>query len=227
MFIAGNEPFTQGSVPWNQSCRRASDRNVIVNTIFCGDHQEGIRTTWKDGAILAKGTYLSIDHNHKSSYVKAPQDDQISTLSSQLNDTYIQYGFKGKANKERQIRQDRLSRETSMGSFLSRAVSKSSSIYNNTAWDLVDANEQKEVEFNDELRQTLAPELRSKSDDELKAHVSEMSDKRKKIQAEIQTLQVERTKWLAQQTSKNDSEGLGHAIIKAIKEQATDKGIRF
>ena len=36
IFIAGNEPFTQGSVDFHQSCRAAIKRGIIVNTIFCG-----------------------------------------------------------------------------------------------------------------------------------------------------------------------------------------------
>lgn len=229
IFIAGNEPFTQGSVPWNQSCRRASDKQIIVNTIFCGDHQQGIQTSWKDGAMMTDGSYLSIDHNHKSSYVKAPQDDRISTLSQQLNDTYIHYGHRGQANKDRQMRQDKLSKETSLNSYLDRALSKSSRNYMNSGWDLVDASEQEEgmPVLNDALRQTLAPELQKKSDVELKAHVEAMSEKRKKIQEEIQALQSQRMTWLANHNKESDSEGLGHAIIKAIKEQATDRGIRF
>jgi hypothetical protein len=227
IFIAGNEPFTQGTVPWNQSCRKAAGSGVLVNTIFCGDHEEGIRTSWKDGAMMTDGSYLNIDHNHKSTYVKAPQDERISNLSLELNDTYIHYGKRGKAKKERQRRQDSLSKETSISSFLDRAASKSSRHYQNSAWDLVDANDKDQVEFDDELRQTLSPELQAKNDEELKAHVVAMADKRKKIQGEILSLQTERKSWLAQQKGNNDSEGLGHAIIKAMKEQATDKGIQF
>ena len=36
IFIAGNEPFTQGSVDFHASCRAAIERGIVVNTIFCG-----------------------------------------------------------------------------------------------------------------------------------------------------------------------------------------------
>src|SRR5205807_1438924 len=51
IFIAGNEPFTQGPVNFRDSCWKAMNRGISVNTIFCGDEQEGIGTHWKDGAV--------------------------------------------------------------------------------------------------------------------------------------------------------------------------------
>src|SRR4051794_14055496 len=65
IFIAGNEPFTQGSVDFRTTCRAAIERGIVVNTIFCGPNSEGAQTGWKDGAVLADGRYLSIDQNRR------------------------------------------------------------------------------------------------------------------------------------------------------------------
>ena len=43
MFIAGNEPFTQGSVNYEKSCSDATGSGIMVNTIYCGDNETGIR----------------------------------------------------------------------------------------------------------------------------------------------------------------------------------------
>ena len=43
IFIAGNEPFTQGSVDYKEACKQAIESGVVVNTIHCGDYQSGIR----------------------------------------------------------------------------------------------------------------------------------------------------------------------------------------
>ena len=80
IFIAGNEPFTQGPVDFHTSCRNAIERGIIVNTIFCGGNSEGMQTGWKDGAVLADGRYMSIDQNQKVVEIPAPQDAQIARL---------------------------------------------------------------------------------------------------------------------------------------------------
>ncbi|MFH1429321.1 MAG: vWA domain-containing protein, partial [Candidatus Margulisiibacteriota bacterium] len=91
IFIAGNEPFTQGNVDYRTACRTAIQKGIIVNTIFCGSHQEGVNTNWKTGATLADGRYINIDQNVQNIYVAAPQDIEIANLSRKLNDTVVAY----------------------------------------------------------------------------------------------------------------------------------------
>ena len=61
IFIAGNEPFTQGPVNYVESCKAAITKGIIVNTIHCGNEAIGVNTKWKDGADRADGNYLVID----------------------------------------------------------------------------------------------------------------------------------------------------------------------
>src|SRR6478609_9391336 len=63
VFIAGNEPFTQGPVEYQSACKAAITKGIIVNTIHCGSDADGVNGKWKDGAALADGKYLLIDHN--------------------------------------------------------------------------------------------------------------------------------------------------------------------
>ncbi len=44
IFIAGNEPFTQGPVDFHASCKSAIERGIVVNTIFCGPNSDGGQT---------------------------------------------------------------------------------------------------------------------------------------------------------------------------------------
>ena len=99
IFIAGNEPFTQGNVDYKAACKAAITKGIIVNSIFCGDNAEGIRTGWKDGADRAEGSYFNIDHNQQIAHVTAPQDQEIMRLNEELNKTYIAYG--AEENQER------------------------------------------------------------------------------------------------------------------------------
>jgi hypothetical protein len=139
IFIAGNEPFTQGPVDFHASCRSAIERGIIVNTIFCGPGAEGGTTGWKDGAILADGRYMSIDQNTKVVEIPAPQDTEIAKLGVDLNKTYLPYGRHGLEGQARQAMQDANAVNASQAAIASRSYSKANSIYNNDAWDLVDA----------------------------------------------------------------------------------------
>jgi hypothetical protein len=47
IFIAGNEPFTQGSVDYKKACKRAIESGIVVNTIHCGNYQKGVQGKWQ------------------------------------------------------------------------------------------------------------------------------------------------------------------------------------
>ena len=55
IFIAGNEPFTQGKIDYRDAANQAKEKDVVVNTIFCGDYNHGVNSQWKDGATLTYG----------------------------------------------------------------------------------------------------------------------------------------------------------------------------
>lgn len=152
IFIAGNEPFSQGNVSFKEACTEAKRKHITVNTIFCGPFQEGLNTGWKQGAELTGGSYMSIEQNLKTVFIPSPYDDRISELNTRLNDTYLEYGSEGKRKKELQIVQDKNASAYGSANSVNRAVSKTSHVYNNKSWDLIDASEEKN------LMQKLSPQ---------------------------------------------------------------------
>ncbi len=231
IYIAGNEPFTQGPVDYREVSKTAMAKNILVNPIFCGPRQTGVATNWQDGATLTGGCYLSIDQNRQMVYVKAPQDDQIAKLNQELNNTYIVYGGrKAVASRERQSAQDANAMALAPQVATQRALTKSSSNYNNSGWDLVDAYKQKEVDL-DELKKKdqLPAGFADKPVEEIEAEVKKQAEKRTEIQNRIQELGKERAKWLADQASKGEKteDTLEAAILKSIRQQAMDKKYTF
>ena len=60
VFIAGNEPFSQGPVPYEIACNGAKKKGIIVNTIYCGGHQEGVNSGWLAGATMNRQDAICI-----------------------------------------------------------------------------------------------------------------------------------------------------------------------
>ncbi len=123
IFIAGNEPFTQGSISYKEACAMAKSKNIVVNTIFCGPMDEGIATSWKTGADLTGGNYMSIEQDRKTVFIPSPYDDRITQLNDQLNSTYIEYGVIGKEKKMNQATQDHNAMKYGKENTVKRAVS--------------------------------------------------------------------------------------------------------
>ena len=227
IFIAGNEPFTQGKVDYKEACKEAISKGIIVNTIFCGNYKLGIDTWWKDGADRADGKYINIDQNQQIVHIDAPQDKEIMKLSDKLNKTYIAYGREGEKLKERQEEQDMNAKALGNGVYTQRAVTKSTSQYKNIAWDLVDAEEEGAVNIEEFKEEELPEEMKGMKPEERKAYIEEKRVMRKEFQEKINKLNAERRKYVAEQRSQIQDNTLDAAIINAIIEQAQKKNYKF
>lgn len=228
IFIAGNEPFTQGSVDYRQSCKSAITNGIIVNTIFCGPFQTGVNTKWKDGADVADGSYMNIDHNKKIVHIKAPQDKEIIRLGKELNKTYISYGKTGTKMKERQEKQDMNAGSMSPSVMVERSAVKASKQYRNTSWDLVDADKEGKVKVEEIAEDELPAEMKKMSVGEKKDYIKKKGRERSEIQKKIQTLKKEREKFVKdKRVEMVKGKTLDDAIIEALKKQAEKKKYKF
>ncbi len=226
IFIAGNEPFTQGPTNYKDAATDALEKGITINTIFCGNFRQGIDTMWKHGADLTYGEYSAIDHNHQTVHIATPYDDIILQLNNQLNDTYIYYGSRGAQKRSMQMEQDRNAKSYSPANAVSRTISKSSGFYKNKSWDLIDAAEDEEFEIDEIAEEQLPIELQDKSTAELKKHIAEKSAKRKEIQQKIQELNKKRVEYIKTNSKKNDT-SLETALLNAIKSQGKKKSFSW
>jgi hypothetical protein len=229
IFIAGNEPFTQGPVDYAQSCKAAIEKGIMVNTIHCGAHQVGVKTKWEAGALLAEGKYMVIDHNRAVAHVEAPQDKEIARLGVELNKTYLAFGPNRLTNVARQSAQDANSFSlASQGSSVQRAVAKSSDYYFNGSWDLVDASKDSEFKLSAVKPQELPVEMQKMTEDERKSYLGAKTKEREKLQGEIRRLNEARGRYLADHAKKQSATNtLDSVVTTTVREQATKRNFRF
>lgn len=222
IFIAGNEPFTQGKIDYRDAANNAKEKDIVVNTIFCGDYSHGVSSSWREGAMLTYGDYMAINHDKKTIHIASPYDDLILQLNIQLNGTYIPYGTRGRKKYAVQAEQDSNAAGYSKENAVSRTVSKSSHLYKNSSWDLVDAEAEEEFSYDKIKDEDLPEELRGKSKAALKSYIQAQRAERERIQNEISELNKQRRAFIAEQ-KKDNSNGLESAMIEALKKQARKK----
>ncbi|MCH2080867.1 MAG: VWA domain-containing protein [Saprospiraceae bacterium] len=229
VFIAGNEPFNQGSVGYTAAVQSAFRNNIMVNTIHCGSYEDGKKDLWLDAAQKGGGEYLNIDHNDQVVHIPTPYDDEIISLNSQLNKTYIYYGHNGLAKAQEQVRQDQNALTFSDANFRTRTMVKSKKVYDNSEWDMVDMQTRSgSSDFIDDIDVSQIPlELKDMSVEERKSYVTEKSIERKAIKEKLQELEAKVKQYLAQETAKlQTKQTLDHVMISAIKRQAAIKDFK-
>lgn len=230
IFIAGNEPFSQGPVSYKTAIHKAKTMGITVNTIHAGDRNEGIQGEWQKGAILAGGDFMSINHNHRVAHIATPMDKKITELNQQLNKTYVPYGDKGNAKMQRQSQQDITSESISPALLAKRAKSKASSLYTNSSWDLVDAVTEGDVNVKD-LPTTELPEPLKKMDVQQRLdYVQKKSAERKEIKAQIKALSDQRDSYVSQKKSELNSPNVStvnDALSSSIRKLGQSKYYEF
>lgn len=228
IYIAGNEPFDQGEVSYEAACRWARERDIEVNTIYCGEYRTGVETFWQRGAAIGRGSYFAIDSDKATEGIVTPYDQDLLALNNRINDTYVPYGKEGKMRQARQARQDMNAAALSVPVAAERAASKGSTLYEASAWDLVDALDQKTLRVDRLERQSLPDELKGKSQEEIRNHVQRKRDERNGLKQRIAEISRKRDAWVRQKEQESGgSRTLGAVILKNLHTRAEAKNFSF
>lgn len=225
VYIAGNEGFNQGPINYKEAINDALKNDIYINTIYCGNQNEGINLLWKDGADVAKGKYFNIDSNQTIQYVATPYDDSINQYNIKINATYIGYGSQGYMKKNNQEVQDKNAESISSANFTERTVSKASAVYTNSEWDLVDKYKDDKTAISKIKKEELPKELANKSTKEIEEFINEKTKEREKLQKEIAELAKKRQEFIDKERDKTAvKDDLGVAISNSIIELGKIKG---
>lgn len=227
IFIAGNEPFTQGEVDYRSAVTGAVGKSIIVNTIHCGPREQGIRGMWQDGAVLGKGEFFNIDQDRALPHIPCPQDPILLKLNDRLNRTYLWYGGREArgAYQANQRMQDSNAAESGVAA--QRAAVKGSGAYRNTGRDLVDTYETDKDILARLKEEELPEEMQKMTPEERQEHVEEMARERAALREEIGKLAAEREETYRQKLAEmagEDGQTLGDAVAAAVNKQLEEAG---
>ena len=232
IYIAGNEAFNQGPIDYKEECKRAATRGIFINTIYCGNYDQGVREFWKDGATCSNGDYFNIDSDKKIAHVKTPYDEQINQYNDSLNKTYYGYGIEGERKKTMQISEDRNAESTSMSVKAERSIAKSKgNVYNNSSWDIVDAVDKDGKDIGKMEEKDLPEEFKGKTTEEKEVMLEEIREDRANYQVKIGELAKNRQQFIDEELKKQAAEGaevddFGTSVNESIIKKAEKIGYK-
>ncbi len=233
IFIAGNEPFTQGPVDYQQSCRTAIEAGVVVNTIHCGNYQAGVSGKWKHGAEMAEGEYLNINQDKAVIAIKTPHDKILIELNEKLNRTYLWYGkdeLRMHYRSNQQAQDTNALQQLGPAGLSSRAGVKAGSLYSNNGRDLVDTFANNRQILTEVSETELPEEIRSLPAAKRAEFVQQKAAERKAIQKQIAEMNRKRLAFVENERkkmAKGEDATLGDAMQAAITEQMRKSGFQF
>ena len=228
LFIAGNEDFYQGNTSYTKACALARKMGVIVNTIYCGDRNSGLREHWNLGGECGNGSFTNIDHNVTVADIATPYDSSLFAMNDRLNSTYIRYGVLGEENYQKQYEVDKLNYSKNQSAAIKRvAVKGKKELYRNSTWDLVDAHEDDTSVVKKIDKKTLPDELKNKSNVEIQKIILVKKEERAKIQKDIETLNKQRTTYIETEKRKTRSTGNVQTLESEVEKIIIKQGSKF
>jgi hypothetical protein len=234
IFVVGNETARQGpsDFDYTKTAAVAAGKGIVVNAIYCGNTEYATATpTWKEMAQIGTGRYMEIAGGGGAVAIATPFDKELADLSGKINTTYVAYGREGTSRQLNQATQD--SNSVSVGGTVvaaQRATAKSSALYNNARWDLVDASKAETFKWEEVDKDQLPEELKALSADERKAYVATKSAERTEIQNKTRDLSAKREAVVREVMKKNgldQEKAFDENVRKAIVDQAKAKGFEF
>ena len=228
--VAGNESADQDQeVPFRQMCKTLIGRGVMINSIYCGPAADSIAPGWREVARLADGQFASIDQNDGTIVVETPFDEQLATLSTALNATYLPIGARGASGLANQSAQDKNAKSLNSAAAATRALTKAQGLYH-CSWDLVDACRAGQIKLEEVNIADLPEPMRDMTLAQRQSYIDDQAGKRDQIQKQIAELTVKRQSFVQAEMKKkavDDSKGFDSVIRRAVRQQAEAKGFKF
>lgn len=236
IFLVGDAPphmDYNDDVPYPVTLKAAQAKGIVVNAIQAGEN-DATRRIWNQIAQLNQGRYFQVAQTGDAVAVHTPFDEQIATLSRELDDTRL---FYGSAETQRQMAQrkaaaDKLHATASVetrakrGAFYAAEPAAAAPLEES---DLVADVAKGVVDLEKLDTAQLPPPMRELSKDEQVALVEETAEKRAKLQAELKQLAEKRESFIAREVAKSEriEESLDYKIFSAVKAQAAEKGLSY
>lgn len=212
---------------YDQICKEAIKRDIIINAIRCGNNLETERV-WKEIAHFAEGYYTSIDYT-TSQDIPTPFDGDLSDLSSQLYSTVLIYGSD-------ELRRDKqallIANEESSGELSSVSADRSinaamrGSTGEITSGDLLGQILNKKIAINDLDDEEIPVILKDMTVSEREEYIDSLITEREIITNRIAEITKDRNKYIEENSDSEDN-NFDAFVINILKEKAEKININY
>lgn len=201
-------------IKYPETCKKAADRGVIVNTVQCGTDAD-CRKHWQEIARLAGGRYVQIAQTGGVVVSATPFDDRLVAINKELAKSILTYGD-AKVQAEGRRKADEAAKLTAAFGAADRAAFSARN-RRVAAYDLLDNVRDGKVKLAELPKSQLPAELREQSEAERSAHLEALQAKREVLWKEAVDLDRKRTAHvLRDETNK----AFDNQVLDMLRDQA-------
>jgi Mg-chelatase subunit ChlD len=253
IYLVGDAPphMDYGNdVPFAVTCKAASKRGIIINTIQCGTIA---MTTpfWREIAQLTQGRFVQIAQDGGVQTVSTPYDKRLAEINVQLAQSAVVYG-------DAPTQAAAQSKACAAAMPMPAAAcppGASSSTFSSTfsvaqpaaamcaaadragycaktgkvgAWDLIDSIKEGRVKLEDLKTDQLPPEMQKMTLAQRQLYLAQVERDRSKLQTEARDLDRQRSNYFEQELQRTPgTTGFDAQVVDMLRQQAKSIGVAY
>lgn len=227
VFLVGDAPphmDYEDDVKYPEVCKKAVRRDLIINTVQCGD-MAGTREVWRKIARRAEGEYAAIAQSGNMRTVETPHDDELAKLNRKIGETMVPYGS-ARSRKRQAARQARseaagASVAADRAAYMS-AKAEPAATQPATGQDLTEVLIMDHIGLDEVETDKLPQKLQQMSETERRQYLKEQVEEREKLKKRIGQLQTKRRDYIEKQRKKNAGQaGFDQKVMEWVRRQSS------
>jgi len=232
IFLVGDAPPHMdypNSPKYPDLCREAAEKDLIINTIQCGEMAE-TKPIWQEIAKLSEGSYVGISQSGNVAVISTPMDKELGRLNERIGATLIPYGdSKLQAEVHAKYAVAKSAPVSAMADRLTYNSKTGKAVQGRG--ELVDALNDKSLKLEEIDQKQLPTELQKLDRSELQKRIAKARDERADLQKQIVEVSKKREAYIQSENKRLAAEGKGDAFDQKVTEtlhaQAAKKGISY
>jgi Mg-chelatase subunit ChlD len=221
LFLVGDAPPHMDyadDVKYPETCKKACEKGIIINTIQCGGDAE-CQKHWREICAKAEGTYAQIAQEGGVVSIPTPYDARLAEINKEVTDTTLVYGRgamrAGGAAKVAEARALPAPAAADRAGFISKDGKAAT-------YDLLDRIKAKEVKLEELKEDELPTELKKLDPKERKAYLEKIDKKRDELRKEALELDKKRSDFIQKKLAetKKGKDGFDEQVLGTLRKQA-------
>jgi Mg-chelatase subunit ChlD len=227
IFLVGDAPphmdYTD-DVKYPETCKEACKKAIIINTIQCGNSSECMKF-WKDIAVKAEGSYVGIQQDGGVVAVATPHDKRLAEINDELAKSTLVYGSRRKQAEDKGKAEAALELAPAAKADRAGFAGKDGRA---SAYDLLDAVKNKEVDLKKLKPEELPEELKKLDQKGREEYLQKLDEKRKKLSAEAVELDKKRRSYIDEEIKKKGGKNaFDNEVLEMLRKQAKKANIDY
>src|SRR5262245_9474977 len=230
IFLVGDAPphmDYKDDVKYPDTCKKAVEKNIIINTIQCGSDPECTKV-WKDVAVKSEGSYVAIPQSGGVvATPKTPYDEKLAELNKDLTKTVLVWG--GKAKREADGKKNDESLKLGAEGASSRVAYQAKNAQAAT-YCLLDSIKQNKVKLEDIKKEELPDELKKLTVKEQKEYLDKLDKKRAELNKQVIELDKKRSDFIEKkrlEEAKKGTNSFDGKVLDVLRGQAKKYEISY